>query len=169
MTWEMIGTLIAFLSVVLGYITWFEKRRDKKALKTKEQKEIERTELIEDVCDVMRPEMKNCMQNELSPYETKKDSEKAHAEILKGLKEIKDDINVSNLKLNEAMIERIQGEIISFAEGMKHGIKPSSVAYEHIYDSYRKYKALGGNGFIDNMFKWIEKARERGENDEDNQ
>jgi hypothetical protein len=71
------------------------------------------------------------------------------------------------MELKEAILSRIQGEIIHFSESVKAGSRPSSIAYEHIYDAYKQYKIIGGNGFIDDMFNYIKKNRDRQEDRED--
>lgn len=150
--WEILGIFVALLTPVLAWITWFEKRRDRKLKITKEQKELEKQDLICDIKKSLCDEMRNCIQNELKLYMSNDVANMFNKQILNELVEIKKDVLDNNERLNEAMLERIQGEIIQFCEDLKNGSKKSSIAYEHIYESYRKYKSLGGNGFIDDMF-----------------
>ena len=161
MTWEIFGSLVAFFAMMLGYITWFEKRRDKKAeeraKKVIEDKETLEKEIKDGLCD----DMKGCIHKELEPYVLKTDDLDMHRQILDELKKLDVNIKAYQEDMHEAILERLQGEIIQFSEDLKNGSKKSSVAYEHIHNSYRKYKQMGGNGYIDGMFKYIEKVQNR--------
>lgn len=172
MTWEMIGTLIAFFAMALGYLTWFEKRREKKAEQRAKTASQERCDLKEDIKKTLCNDMKACVIKELEPYVLKNDANSEHERILKSLgaleakyemalKSFERTLGSIDEELKEAIISRIQGEIIHFSDSVKRGSRPSSVAYEHIYDAYKKYKLLGGNGFIDDMFNYIKKMRDR--------
>jgi len=177
-TWEIVAVLIAFFAMALGYITWFETKRDKRAeeraMKATKERENLKEEIRKGLCDDLR----SCVEKELRDYVKIGDANSDHERILKtlgaleqryetALKSFERTLGTIDMELKEAIQSRIQGEIIHFAESVKGGHKPSSIAYEHIYDSYKQYKILGGNGFIDDMFVYIKKNRDKqDDNDE---
>lgn len=165
--WEIFGIVGSLLMVVLAYITWFEKRRDKKINRRREEEKIEQEEFMKNIRIQVAADTEKCVEEKLTEYVRIVDDMDSRAELIQTMKELKRELQDHFVESIESEQERLASEIISFAEDLKNAIRKSSVAYEHIHKCYNRYKKLGGNSYIDGVFKYIINKME-GKNNEDN-
>ena len=163
--WEIVGIIGSLLAVALGYITWFEKRRDKKLERRRIEEKKEQEDFIDKIKKQVAQDTKECLDEKLNEYVKIVDDIESRAELIKTMKELKQELQDHFVESIESEQERLASEIISFAEDLKNAIIKSSVAYEHIHKCYNRYKKLGGNSYIDGVFQYIIKKMEAQDNE----
>lgn len=148
MSWiEVAGTIAGILTIVLSYITWFERKRDKKLEEEKKRSVEKEDNLVQKIRNVVRKDTKETLDERLSKYVTIDE----HM-VLRKIVE----------KSEEA---RLASEITAYAEDLRNKLPKSAISYKHISKAYDKYKSAGANSYIQAEFAYIQKVMgERGEN-----
>ena len=160
--WGILGVISALLSVTLGYITWFEKRRDKKLEKQRKEEKKEREEIKEEVsAEIIKvfdsewinldTEVKDEINNKLKEY-VRKDDLCDLTEAIQSIDERLEDHFVESL---EGERDRLASEILNYHQDLTNRLWKSQMSYDHIHKCYRRYKKLDGNSFIDETFNEI--------------
>ena len=160
--WEIVGSIATLLAGIVGILTYFERKRDKKVAKEKLEDDKKREEWIEEAKKTIQIEYKQEIKETLEDFVTLDQGKAAHDGIKEELGKVNWEMEKVNNKLNEnrdLMVKsekfRLRGEMLAFAEDLRNGADKSSVAYEHIHAVYGRYKELGGNSYIDQVFKYI--------------
>lgn len=165
-TWQIIATVVSAFSVILTYIIYFERKWMKK-IKKEQQKEQEKMQIwVEKVSEQIEPIWQEHISDALSEYITKEEGELAHEKISNEIERIANAIDSNHKQLIESEMFRLKGEILQFAEDLKNGGEKSSVTYQYIHDCYSRYKRLGGNGYIEQVFRYILKTMGDGDENE---
>lgn len=158
----MVGSVATLLGGIVGILTYFERKRDKKMAKEKLEDEKKRAEWIGEAKKTIQVEYKEEIKETLEDFVTLEQGRAAHDGIREEIEKVNWEIEKANEKLNEnkdLMIKaekfRLRGEMLAFAEDLKNGADKSSVAYQHIHLVYGRYKEIGGNSYIDQVFKYI--------------
>ena len=152
MIWiEILGTLATFLAALVATLTWFERRiktwekQREERQANKEKDEIKRIEkIVIAAVDSLQRQFEIDLNKTLNNFVKKQDLENLDKKLKR-----------QNKMISEFERNRIRGELLNFAEDLKNGIQKSSVAYQHAFSIYEKYKRLGGNSYIDSAFEYI--------------
>lgn len=57
-------------------------------------------------------------------------------------------------------MNRLKAFIIDIACQLRNGLEMDSTSYEMVFDAYKRYKFLGGNGYAESEFNYI-RARKK--------
>lgn len=145
--WEIIGVITAAIVAIIGTMSFFEAKRDKKIEKNrktwKERDQILKGEIIKEVDEKLEGYV--CK----SEYYGERDS------LKNKLDSIDQQLKIHFDESLKTELFRLSSEIIAFAEDLKSGLEKSSVAYLHVCESYERYKKLGGNSYVGEVFEYI--------------
>ena len=153
--WQIIGILASALSVILGYIAYFERKWRNKIIKEQQKEQEKMRTCIEKVSEQIMPAWQKHVGEVLCDYVTREEGELAHEKISNEIEQVVSAIDLNHKQLIESELFRLKGEILQFAEDLKNGAEKSSVAYQYIHDCYSRYEDLGGNSYIEQTFEYI--------------
>lgn len=159
MSWEtisiIVGVLISVLSFVWGIIKYYDSKRVKK--------ETESQKLIKSINDENTKQSKT-IDNLVTVVSTLTDTT---VELKENLDTVADDLaNIhKQLQKQDAIVDtnekdRLQTELMTFANNLRAGAKPTLNMFNYIFHAYDKYKSLGGNSFVDSEMGYIKKKKE---------
>lgn len=78
------------------------------------------------------------------------DTKKSIKETQESIKEVKSDLTDCKVTINKNEINRIKQEILNFRLLIKTpGVKVHFLDFDHIFQLYDEYKAMGGNSMVD--------------------
>lgn len=159
MNWETIsivaGALVGVGSFVWGIIKYYDTKREKK--------DTQANKLIQTIND------ENVKQSEaIDKLTTVIDNLTVVTSDLKeDFNAIADDLtNIhKQLQRQDAIVDtnekdRLQTELMTFANNLRAGAKPTLNMFNYIFHAYDKYKSLGGNSFVDSEMSYIRKKKE---------
>lgn len=165
-TWQIISIVSGVFGVILTYIIFFERKWMNRLMK-EQKKEQEKMQIcVEKVAEQIKPVWVEHVSSTLDNYITKEEEQIAHDKISLEIERIAAAIDQNHKQLVESEMFRLKGEILQFAEDLKNGAEKSSVTYQYIHDCYSRYKRLGGNSYIDQVFKYILKTMGDGQENE---
>lgn len=151
MSWEIIVSLIVaitgLISAVWGIVKYYDTKREKKQTEA----------------DTFMKEMRE---------ENKQQSIKIDSLITKTIG-LEDDLNnlktdVTNVhtrldnqenNIHDNEMNRLQTAIMDFAASLRNGNTATLNSFNYIFHAYDKYKALGGNSFVDSEMEYIRKKK----------
>lgn len=169
--WEIIGALAGALVMILGYITWIEKKKDKR---WKEKKKMlkheiftEMNEILDEDLDSLNKENKKEIGKNLEEYVQKREVDTRFKEILNGLTKLDEKLESHFIETKQSEIERLSTEILNYHEDLVNKLWKTPNSYRHISKCFDRYKRLGGNSFIGETFSEIREMM--GEQNEKNQ
>lgn len=143
-TWAIILSAAGLVTTVLGYITWFEVRRDKRIEKNRKVQEEKDEKIMREVeanvkneIDIALTGFETTMEDKFTDYVTKQDF--AHLQF----------------SFERSERSRLASEIINYAEDLKNGVSKTSASFKHITKAYDIYHGLGANSYIDIEFDFI--------------
>ena len=129
----IVSAITGFCGFVFGVVKWQDAKNERKKAREKETTE---QVIVKKIDEAIKP--------------IKKTNEEQNARI-KRLEEKQDD--------NER--DRLRAEIMIMANKLHNGQLITTADFKHIEHVYTKYKALGGNSYIDGQMEYIrEKERE---------
>ena len=85
----------------------------------------------------------------LKKYTTVEKNDKDNKLIKEELCEIKKELETHNDHFVQYQMRSLATEIIRYAEDLRRGLVKSRNSFQHIASSYEKYKAFGGNHYVD--------------------
>lgn len=75
------------------------------------------------------------------------------------LEEIKRTLTTQSEQLKANEMNRLKAFIIDVACQLRNGLEMDSTSYEMVFEAYKQYKALGGNGYAESEFNYIKKRK----------
>ena len=85
----------------------------------------------------------------LKKYTTVEKNDQDNKELRKELNNIRKELELHNDHFVSYQKTALADEIIKYADGLRRGHPKSRNSFQHIAGSYQKYKALGGNHYVD--------------------
>ena len=168
--------MIGSLTVMIGYLTLTEKRKQRKVREFEKRQEERqnqeglKTDLMfrefrdlirEDISFLIQKHIEENHSNLISVKESREDDQR----LWKKLEKIEDDLKGHFHESIKSETNRLGTDIMNYADDLRAGIKKSRHSYKHIAHCYDRYKRLGGNHYIDAEFAYIK--REMGKLDEE--
>lgn len=152
---QLLGVIATLITSVIGLMVYLETRWTKRINRMQKEDKEKFQQCVDKVSERIEPVWQEHIVCSLEPYTTKTEFEKLGTSMYDNIKDIQKTLECNHTEIIESEKYRLKGEIIDFAEDLRNGAQKSSVAYQHIHNSYSRYKKLGGNGYIDETFKYI--------------
>ncbi len=166
MTWiqliiALISTFSAFFAALVGLLTYFERKRDRKTESNKQIAKQENEKRSKEIKDLIKGETESlitvALSESLSNYSTKEEYEVLGAKLEFKMDRLQFQLEEHFRESGISEKERIRGEILAYAEDLRNGIKKGTSTYKHISSLYDRYKSMGGNSYVDAEFDYIQK------------
>lgn len=161
--------LISWLAGIGGFIVAFlvliEHRKSRKEKRywirrEEENKKIDMkiTSTMKDFRDQVKKDIQMIVGKNLLNYTTIEKNDKDNQEIKSELVEIKKEMATHNNHFTEYQKQILATEIVKYADQIRRGHKKERNSFKHIAGCYEKYKALGGNHYIDEEWSYIKEV-----------
>ena len=153
--WEIVGIISTFITTILGAITWVQVQKAKIIKRERIREEAQLQRITDVVLSKLGDHMLEGFPERTKDLVRKKDFEPIVEKVEQVEKVLQENANF----LVEFEKGALRSEILNFSEDLKNGIHKSGVAYQHIYSVFARYKKLGGNSYIHDVFDEIKKTQ----------
>ena len=176
------GIVVATAGVVIGYITFHEKKKQRRIAeyeKRKEERErllsektkLEVNSMFMEFRDLIREDINYFIETHIDKHHNNlisiEESKRGDQRLWDKLEKIEADLQQHFNESVESEASRLATEIINYGEELKLGMKKTEVSYKHISHCYDRYKRLGGNYYIDSVYAYIKKVMDKAYDEED--
>ena len=164
--WEVIGIITGIFMLLLSafglWISTQEKNKQKRIKEFEEKRQLKESE--RELRDELRmanfrggltEEISNILNLKLSAYETNDEAKESYKKLWEKLDIIEDDLDEHFKDSKKSEIGKLACEITAFGEDLKNGIRKTEASFKQIISSYNRYKELGGNHYVDEVYKII--------------
>lgn len=160
-------TLIAvgILGAIMGIFVWAEHR---KANKLKEELKVKKEEerfqemnhqlMLTRFREELKVDMTALINNSLSNYVNKTDFEVFKRNTDKELYAINERFDSCHKEIIQLQKASLRAEIVTFANDIRDNKEKTRSAYKYIAHCYDKYKAIGGNNYVDEEWDYIKES-----------
>lgn len=116
------------------------------------------TSALKDFRNEVKKDIQMIVGKNLLNYTTIEKNEKDNQAIKDELIEIRKEMQEHNTQFATYQRQNIATEIVRYAEALRRGETRTRNSFRHLATCYERYKALGGNHYIDEEWDYIKEA-----------
>ena len=150
----LISAVTAFIGAIWGIVKYYDAKGVKEQEK-REKAEAERQRAIEER-ETRRDEIFNNIVGSLSALSEDSQDQKEEIAFLHARFDLMhDQIEQMSHTIEENEMDRLRSDIIDCVSKLRNGFEMSQVDLEHIHHCYDKYRAKGGNSYIESCMEYV--------------
>ena len=159
---EALLMLLPFLSLGVAFLVWQEHKKSRKEARfwkqreeEEKKREVENELLFNKLRRDLRQDLMGLLNVTLKDYTTIQKNDEDNRLIRDELTEIVAILNKHVGAFQDFQLVQMGNEIIKFADQLRRGHAKTRSAYQSISKVYEKYKALGGNHYVNEEWEFI--------------
>ena len=150
----LISAITALIGAVWGVVKYYDIKRTKEQEKREEAEESRRKSLEER--EARRDELLTKIVSSLGALSEDSQTQKEDIAFLHSRFDfMHDQIEQMTQTIEENEMDRLRCDIISCVNKLRNGFEMSQVDLEHIHHCYDKYRARGGNSYIESCMEYV--------------